>query len=65
MIGASIAFERIKEVVSDAVTRGVLIGVDHQTIQSGIRYTPFEGNVKGVSVGIASRVFFDIDTADP
>ena len=65
MIGTSVCVDGVKEVVSNTIARGVLIGIDHQLRELGVGYPTFKRDVERVAMGICAGVLFDINSTDP
>ena len=65
MIGTSVCVDGVKEVVGNAITWGVLIGIDDQLRELGVGYPTFKRDVERIAMGICTRVLFDIYTTDP
>ena len=65
LVGPSARLDGVKQIVGNAVTRRVLIGIDHQPRQLGIGNPPLEGHIERIPVRIATAVLLNVNPTDP
>ena len=65
LVGPSARLDGVKQIIGNAVTRRVLIGIDHQPRQLGIGHPALEGHIERIPVRIATAVLLNVNPTDP